>query len=1053
MASGLALPEVARAQIGVNLIPNLSFEDDADANGLPDDWYIETALDGTDIGYSDVDPPPCVEPHTGQRCLTLTVPYDQDNPNRKGDLVLHLRKATRIDVVPGATYRLSMHYRMDEVIEHPLSGEETGYDLGSGRIKISMLWYDGPANDENAKLLPFNPYHYGSVNSLYGSLTSSNWLRAERDNTPVAPAASAALRIEVIPELVGTVSIDDISLVELVTADLTDLKQPGTLAFDFVGEDGEEAPGFTAAPFDQAFQVGGFGFEEFYPNSTRANDQFGYPTPLQSQNGAETAFKVTVNDGDYRVSLYMGGYWRTELGWENHRVDFNGQRRIDENVPFNNLVDQIYFGRVHDTLVTGDTVVRKGHAVYDAYIKPRYRRHDVDVTVTDGVLEIRPISGLMAGVVITPAQYRSEHDRAMDTYDDQLTEDFVTHWAVYREPSEFGLPIVSGDYDPADSPEETRGYALFRRHWMDFVEHTSRPDSGDVIDAGHPGLSLTATPGEYEPVTFSIWPLGNLNAVTITSSALQEPGGAVIPASAVRIWYLQQKPLRYARPATSFGLIGTFLPDWGVRDLYQNITQRAWLNVHVPERTPPGSYDGQIRVTPSNAEATTIPIRVEVLPFELVRPERLHVMRYGGASVLVPFSAGSDKEEADPTDPYDKEFYRKAAIDDLWNHGFTPEIRPFFEGWFDRDTGEMDWARRSIDGSANDQIDRIKDSDFYTANPNRRIAWVTALGVEPQIINAFRCALENPPCVPAPGEWTVAYTRDLLAEIHDHLVDNTVDEYDFTEVYLYGTGEESHFTNQEEQEAWAAYMHDVVQGPRSDEWRPELRYSHTVNTDWGRPIALAGADHVNLGIFHGTDGSQQQLLEAEASPKGYGLYGVRGRYVPGFYHWRTGSEAGKRGASGSLHEFYAHYQGALNNDWDNRISDSFWRGIIGESPGWSNAVYSQTGRMIGSWFWEEMREGVDDEAYLNTLEWWIASAAGDPRDSVSTARNAASEVLTAIASKIHLGVDSSISGSFRRKGLSLYRPVLQDVAEPQLDTLRQQAAQAVVALKAAVEAP
>ena len=80
-----------------------------------------------------------------------------------------------------------------------------------------------------------------------------------------------------------------------------------------------------------------------------------------------------------------------------------------------------------------------------------------------------------------------------------------------------------------------------------------------------------------------------------TVSDLQTADGHhTLPADAVRTWYLQQKPHRSNGPADSFSFIGVFLPDWGTRDLYPDITQRAWLNGKVPEDTAAARNHGEV---------------------------------------------------------------------------------------------------------------------------------------------------------------------------------------------------------------------------------------------------------------------------------------------------------------------------------------------------------------------------------------------------------------------------------------------------------------------------
>lgn len=64
-----------------------------------------------------------------------------------------------------------------------------------------------------------------------------------------------------------------------------------------------------------------------------------------------------------------------------------------------------------------------------------------------------------------------------------------------------------------------------------------------------------------------------------------------------------------------------------MRDLFRDITQRCWINVHVPETAKAGVYRGRVTIRPQNTPPTTLNLSVRVLPFVLDRPARIDVMR------------------------------------------------------------------------------------------------------------------------------------------------------------------------------------------------------------------------------------------------------------------------------------------------------------------------------------------------------------------------------------------------------------------------------------------
>ena len=471
--------------------------------------------------------------------------------------------------------------------------------------------------------------------------------------------------------------------------------------------------------------------------------------------------KLWFPTGNIGSACTSGGYWRNYPGSEIHILDLNGETRVDESENWadsNALLDHWYFKNIEATLVTSEDVTSsgRGYAVHRATIAPRYRRHDLTLTVTNGEgLEIKNRSGPMAGVVITPAADQAAHDAAIDAFEATLADEFVSQSATYVPPSEFGLPVVQGEdvYPPtAPLPE----YTIFRRHWMDFVEFTSRPELGE---AAATEISLAATPGEFEPATFSIWPQQQLENATITVSDLQTSDGlATIPKEAVRVWYLQQKAWR---DLTEFSFIGTFLPDWGSRTLYPNMTQRAWLNIHVPEAAEPGVYTGQVTFSADGVESTVLDLHLEVRPFVLERPSRLHVMRGAGSKIIMSFpSEGFDDSVDAPPQIHNREFYRQAAYADLYNHGFSPEIAPYFAGsiaggqWWD-ENGDFVWSHGDISGSADDQLARFDASPFAASG----VAWVDAsVG---RIVDAF--------LTDGSGEWTPSDVAQWLSGVESKL--------------------------------------------------------------------------------------------------------------------------------------------------------------------------------------------------------------------------------------------------------------------------------------------
>ncbi len=193
----------------------------------------------------------------------------------------------------------------------------------------------------------------------------------------------------------------------------------------------------------------------------------------------------------------------------------------------------------------------------------------------------------------------------------------------YRE-----LPFVETAAEPSlTSEEKARGYMLFQREIMDPVYSNSNPLAGERLE----GLAAFATPGEFEPLTFSIYPVRDLANLKVRASALAGPGGATIPAAELKVRLLTYWSIGY--PSYTSRSTYRRLPE-----LLENVTvastparecQRYWITAHVPEHTAAGLYRGTVTVWDDGyGKAVEIPVALRVLPFALTRDPDKHYSAY-----------------------------------------------------------------------------------------------------------------------------------------------------------------------------------------------------------------------------------------------------------------------------------------------------------------------------------------------------------------------------------------------------------------------------------------
>ena len=171
--------------------------------------------------------------------------------------------------------------------------------------------------------------------------------------------------------------------------------------------------------------------------------------------------------------------------------------------------------------------------------------------------------------------------------------------------------------------DKKRGYVVFIRNYMDNIFPASIPRQKEINKT----LKTFASLGEYEPVSFAIRALKNLQKVKITVSDLKHEDGGDIPAKNIDIREvaLIRKRSRFYR-SREYMKVPLILEKRTSYNIRKNISTCFWATVKVPDKKLSyGNYNGSIKISPSNALAYNLPLTVKVLPFKLDEPKELYV--------------------------------------------------------------------------------------------------------------------------------------------------------------------------------------------------------------------------------------------------------------------------------------------------------------------------------------------------------------------------------------------------------------------------------------------
>jgi hypothetical protein len=319
-------------------------------------------------------------------------------------------------------------------------------------------------------------------------------------------------------------------------------------------------------------------------------------------------FRLDLPNGDYTVYIIARSgelHGMPVLPW---RIEAEGVVKVV--VPMDSATfystDYYYRGRDEDYPLST--------SFFEKFVQANYPAYTFTAAVSDGSLDLSILHAWVFMLVIYPTGLESEMGPRL------------AGWEAERRAQFESTYYVSAPADLAFTPtaEETaRGYAAWPVATMD----PCHPDTLPPGPRPELALSASATQDEYRPVNLAIRPIGDVTDVSIAVTDLSDGSGHTIPASEI-----ERRYVRYlATPDTEF--FGSGVLTWKPRLLQSDfpisvkaqVTKQLWLEIHVPNGTPAGSYTGTVTVHASSGDLS-VPLTLGVWSFQLDRADE---MAYG----------------------------------------------------------------------------------------------------------------------------------------------------------------------------------------------------------------------------------------------------------------------------------------------------------------------------------------------------------------------------------------------------------------------------------------
>lgn len=167
------------------------------------------------------------------------------------------------------------------------------------------------------------------------------------------------------------------------------------------------------------------------------------------------------------------------------------------------------------------------------------------------------------------------------------------------------------------SAEKGKDCLIFAPADPDGVYPGTEPREAEITNV----IRIFATPGEYEPVTFAVYPFNNRKNVSIQMGDFSGPNGSVISNTCVNVSIVKTWVQVLAYKSRMARLVPEVLENKSSFDLEKGKTSQAWLSIHVPEKASPGKYESDVCLLADGKQLDLVKVELHVLPFALITPD------------------------------------------------------------------------------------------------------------------------------------------------------------------------------------------------------------------------------------------------------------------------------------------------------------------------------------------------------------------------------------------------------------------------------------------------
>ena len=348
---------------------------------------------------------------------------------------------------------------------------------------------------------------------------------------------------------------------------------------------------------------------------------------------AQGPLLVDLPDGKYRVQWSEGNIFA--YPGANLACDYSLAVKVGDKVTPIRKTARDFAERVRYLYGRDRADYLPGEDGWSKYLADQFSPWECDVEVTGGQLKLEfltdpPGRANLNYIILYPvakadviepeiaALWKERRDRFNTIAFQHATIEMATkmHLPGLHEELVGPAPPHARNQAIAAMPAARDGLVGFRRDAAEEVYPDTVPDAADVTDA----IAAFAPAGEIATLPINLYALKDLDGVKAELGEFASADGKKLPAKACDLRFV-----RYSYRMTGqqshgdwkYMIVPWFLVQRESVAMRKGMSVRWWLNVDVPEGTPPGAYAAVARISAKGLPAREVKLTLDVLPAKL----------------------------------------------------------------------------------------------------------------------------------------------------------------------------------------------------------------------------------------------------------------------------------------------------------------------------------------------------------------------------------------------------------------------------------------------------